>query len=349
VGQLAWLGWYTLSVAFWGPWEHIFVAKLYVHPAVLPTLLSLTFAFSLVFISWKSRQRLLVVTLLIIQAALFVLVSPFRHTPDFVGFAGRYYTAGLVPLLSAVAIAICVFLDRQPRWSIWLLAGMLAIVVVNVCRSFSTDWLLVRCGRASRLNYFETKKWLQRHRDQVVGNNPFSPSVAPWVNVRRLLPTLAFLDPSFSAIPSSIRPVTSIEDPRNTRVWGPIVAGRSAVQSFQFEQPQVITNLQLLVNGSLAEGAVARLTLRDSSGHTLWQQTVRANEWGSDTWLSVPVDMVRVEPGGMYLLEVSCTSTDPKHTITIWMDAGPAAYNKGTQAPDGERGSFTFRLSTMNQ
>jgi hypothetical protein len=121
------------------------------------------------------------------------------------------------------------------------------------------------------------------------------------------------------------------------------------VQSFQFEQPQVITNLQLLVNGSLAEGAVARLTLRDSSGHTLWQQTVRANEWGSDTWLSVPVDMVRVEPGGMYLLEVSCTSTDPKHTITIWMDAGPAAYNKGTQAPDGERGSFTFRLSTMNR
>jgi len=350
--HLVWLGWYTIGIAFYGPLCHLFRYWLPMGPSDPMTVFSLGIAAGAIGLAWKSPSRRLVIQLLFLQAALFALISPFRHTPTFVGYADRYYTAGMIPWLSAIALAITGSLRRKPipaRWLrvVWLVP--LLLVARNVWRAVSDgNWFLVRCGQAAQLDYYRTKTWLRRHQHESVGDNSFSQSVAAFLDIKMLLPVIGILDPRFAAVPASVKSVTYLENLVNTRIWGPIVAGRPAIQTIRVATPLIVTGMDLLVSRGLAFRDAARLSLLDDAGSTLWYADIPSHFWPSDTWLAIPVDLVRLEPRRVYSLQISSTSTDPAAAPTIWMNDRPGSLSSGgTRTPDGITGDLCYRLALM--
>jgi hypothetical protein len=351
IANLAWLQWYTLSIAFYGPLRHILQAQPPASPSPIMTVLSLAFVAVLLWLSWTSPSRHLVGKLLVLQVALFMLIAPFRHTPSFVGFSGRYYTAGLIPLLSAIALVMSDFL-RQKRVAAGVFVIPLLLLVginVNRCRVRNDNWFLVQsAGRAARIDYYQTKAWLQRHKDEVLGNHLFSQSVAPWLDLEKLIPIIGMLDPAIVTAPVSLKAVTYVENALNTRGWGPIVEGQPAVQTFRLDQPGVLTKIELLVSRNQQFNGIGRIALLDDRKHTLWELRIPSQLWPADAWLAVPVDLVSIEAHRSYEIQVASSTTNPAETVTVWMNQHPESYPHGdTRTPDGVIGDLCFRLALL--
>ena len=352
IEHLAWLGWYTIGIAFYGPLNHLLQGWVPDGPSNLMTVVSLALMAVVVGFSWKSRSRGLVFKLLVLQFALFAFISPFRHTPTYVGYSGRYYTAGLIPWLSAAALGLSEVLRRYQMpagWRKFLLLLPLVLVARNIrCAVISDDWFLVQCGRAARVDYYQTKEWLRRHANQPVGNIVFSRSVAPWLDLNMLVPVIGLLDPSFVTVPVSVKSVTYLENIVNTRGWGPIVEGQPAIQTFRVALPAIAAKLELLVSRYPGFQGVGRLSIADDAGHTLWSVAIPSDLWPANTWFAVPIDdLVRLEPQRTYSIQVASTAKSPA-APTVWMNHHPDSYPSGdTRTPDGVTGVLCFRLALM--
>jgi hypothetical protein len=351
ISHLGWLGWYTLGIAFYGPLMHLLRALVPEGPSDIMTVVSLVFAAMVVYLSWKSRYRSLVMKLFVLQAAMFALITPFRHTPAFVGYSGRYYTAGLIPWLTAVAIGLSESLHSVAKGAgrKVVLAGLLLLAARNVrCALIKENWFLVQCGRAARLDYYATKDWVRRHASEPVGNIVFSRSVAPWLDLNMLVPVIGLLDPSFVTVPVSVKSVTYVGNSVNTRGWGLIVDGQPAIQTFQVDRPAIAANLELLVSRYPGFHGVGRLSIADDAGHILWGIAVPSDLWPADTWLGVPIDdPVRLEPQRMYSIQVA-SKAKGSAAPTVWMNDRPKSYPSGnTRTPDGVTGVLCFRLTLI--
>ena len=352
VRHLAWLGWYTTSISFYGPLCHLFPDRLPQQPSVVLTLLSLVPVGAALTLFWKSKRRSLLIELFVLQAALFALIGLFRHSPDYVGFAGRYYTFGLIPWLSAMAVASSDLLagGRIPAtWHKILLVLPLLLVARNVTFALMNDnWPLAHIGRASRLGYYATKDWLRRHQAEAVANIPFSQSAAPWLNLRMLLPVIDILDPSFVSHPRAIRDVSYMETLVNTRPWGTIVDGHPATQSFHVETPQLLTAVEFLVSRTPVLQHDVELSIEDDAGKVLWVADVPPDLWPANAWIAMPVDPVRLEPARNYLLKIASSTTNPDFAPYLWMNHHPGSVPYGgTLTRDGVVGDLCYRLSLM--
>jgi hypothetical protein len=210
------------------------------------------------------------------------------------------------------------------------------------------NWFLVQSGRAARIDYYQTKAWLQRHKDEVLGNHLFSQSVAPWLDLEKLVSIIGILDPTIVTTPVSLKAVTYVENPLNTRGWGPIVEGQPAVQTFRLDQPWVLTKIELLVSRNQRFNGIGRIALLDDRGHTQWELRIPSQLWPANTWLSVPVDLVPIEAHRSYEIQVASTTTNPAETVTVWINHHPESYPNGdTRTPDGVLGDLCFRLALI--
>lgn len=350
--HLIWLAWYTISIAFYGPLNHLLMGWVPDGLSNAMTLHSLGAVGIVLGATWNSPSRGLVIKLLVLQVALFVFISPFRHTPSFVGFSGRYYTSGMIPWLSAVALSLSELWRRKGISVRWLKVILLLLVLLAArnarCAVIKYDWFLVQCGHVARVDYYRTKEWLRRHRGEPVGNNMFNQSVAPFLDLKMLLPVISVLDPSFRTTAVSVKDVSYVGNTVIRRGWGPIFAGQPAIQTFQVDRPLVVTKIELLVSRNREYNGVSHLCITGDAGRTLWRTTVPSNIWPFNTWLANPVDLVRLEPQRVYHIQVASTSTNPAAAPTIWMNDRADSYPYGgTQAPDGAVGDFCFRLALM--
>jgi hypothetical protein len=354
IAHLAWLFWYTLGIAFYGPLNHLLEGRVPDGPSDIMTAISLLFFLVVLGLSRKDRSRELILKLLVLQFALFALISPFRHTPTFVGYSGRYYTAGLIPWLSAAAIGFSELLQRFriPSGVTRLLLTLLVLLAArNVwCSLGKPEWLLVERGRAARVNYYQTKEWLRQHemQNQPIGNIVFSQSVAPWLDLKMMVGVIGLLDPSFVTVPVSLKKVTYIENIVNTRGWGPIVEGQPAIQTFRVPHLAVAVNMELLVSRYAGFQGVSRISLDDDAGHDLWSIAIPSELWPANTWLAVPIGgTVQFEPERTYSIRVASTANSPA-APTVWMNLHPDSYPSGeTRTPDGATGVLCFRLGLM--
>jgi hypothetical protein len=349
LAHLFWLGWYTLGVAFYGPANHLFRGWLPDGPSSIMTVASLVGFFLVLLLDAKPASRILLWKLLVLQFALFAMITPFRHTPSFAGYADRYYTSGLIPWLSAVALGITECFHRfrisaAPRKLIHALLILLALRNAR-CALIEHDSFFVQCGRAARIDYYQTKEWLRRQNGRPLGNICFSQSVAPWLDLKMLLPVIRLLDPSFATFPVVLKNVYYLQNTVNTRGWGPIVEGHPAIQTFRLPRRATAESLELLVSRDRGFDGMGQLSIADEAGKSLWSVTIPSNLWPANTWLAVPIDALpQLEPARTYSIRVASSAKEPA-APTVWMTHRPPPSFAGeTRTPDGVTGVLCFRL-----
>ena len=283
------------------------------------------------------------------QFSLFILISPFRNTPLFVGFSGRYYTIGLIPLLSAGAIGMSEFVRRKEFSVVWLVVPLILVTALNVNRNRVRydHYPLVEYGRTARIDYYQTKLWLQRHRNEVLGDNFASQSVAPWLDVKMLLPVMGILDRTAVTVPLAIKPVTYVENTANTRPWGPVFTGHPAVQTFRLDRRRTLTKIELLtVRTGHFNGSASISLLDEDGGKVLWEIGIPSQVWPNDSWLGVPVDLIQLEPQRVYTYSSRLHLGQPFRDSNSLDERSRRVLSDGeTRTPDGVRGDLCFRLS----
>jgi hypothetical protein len=342
--RIAWLGWYTVSLACFGPVFSVLGAGMPGRAKVIPTLAcALLFALAVAF-CWRTKYRRPALKLLLLLLGLFAIVAPFRHAPEFAGFANRYFTYGLLPALSIGTLCLSALGARLPglRKGLALLA-IAACAALLMFRHYSTlgkspvprfeNW-----GRAARVEYFATKQWL-RDRRTAVPNNPFGESLTPWLTIRDIASIIPVLDRSYAAFP--LRSFVDVERyesfSANRAKWGPIYSGREALQSIRFGRPAVLTKVELLVARDVKVGGTAFVSVLDSQREVLWMQAIPPDYFPDNTWLALPVPEVALRADSQYFIRLSCDAKRPDQSVTVW-----------TNAAAGAKGDFCFRLAFLS-
>ena len=350
--RIAWLVWYTVSLACFGPVFSVLGAGMPGRAKVIPTIVcALLFAIAVAF-CWRTKYRKPALKLLLLQLGVFAIVAPFRHSPEYAGFATRYYTYGVLPALSIGTLCLTALGGRLP--GSWKKRGLPAVVACSallVVRHFSTlgrspvpefdNW-----GRAARVEYFATKQWL---RDRTtIPNHSFGESVTPWLTLRDISTIIPFLDRSYGGAPRrSFAEVERYESfPANRVEWGPIYAGREALQSIRFERPVALTKVELLVARDVRVGGTAFVSVLDSKRGVLWMQAVPADYFPDHTWLGLPVPEVALQADTPYFIRLSCDSKRPDESVTVMVNAVPGAHPRGGAM--SAQGDFCFRLAFLS-
>ena len=342
--RIAWLLWYTVSLAFFGPVFSVLGAGMPGRAKVIPTVVcALLFAIAVAF-CWRTKYRRPALKLLLLQLGLFAMVAPFRHAPEYAGFANRYYTFGLLPALSIGTLGLTALGGRLPGLRKGLGRAAIAFcAALLMARHFSTlgkspvprfdNW-----GRAARVEYFATKQWL-RDRVTAVPNHSFGESLTPWLTVRDIASIIPVLDRSYPRSPlRAFADVERYESFSENRVeWGPIYAGREALQSIRFHRPAVLNKVDLLVARDRTVGGTSFVSVLDSTRAVLWMQAIPSEYFPDHTWLGLPVSEVTLRADTQYFIRLSCDAKRPDESVTVL-----------TNAAAGAKGDFCFRLAFIS-
>lgn len=346
--QVAWLGWYTVSLACFGPVFSVLGAGMPGRAKIIPTLAcALLFAIA-VALCWRTKYHRPAVKLLLLQLGLFAIVAPFRHAPEYAGFANRYYTYGVLPALSIGTLCLTALRARLPglRKNVALLA-IAACAALLMARHFSTlgkspvsrfdNW-----GRAARVEYFTTKRWLRNR--QTVPNQSFGESLTPWLTIRDIASIIPVLDRHYASPPlRSFVDVERYESFSENRVeWGPVYAGREALQAIRFDRPIALTKVDLLVARDARVGGTAFVSVLDSKREVLWMQAVPADYFPDHTWLALPLPELTLQADSQYFIRLSCDAKRPDQSVTVLTNALPDAHARDA------KGDFCFRLAFLS-